>query len=177
MDEFEIRDSEEEIIGYGIRVKENFHVTKSNIDKIVNARNQNLQHFFDHSKSSIDSTLKFLKSFEHDNSKKELYLVFKNLNPAPPTLQSEILGHLGYSQDGFGDIEIINVMKIHDESKNQVMFYALKALVLFLRKSFPKAKIYLQVLEENKKAKNFYTRLGFLTDSKCGKKVDTMYLS
>lgn len=152
----QLKDGEQDQIGFLRKIDQQDLENTSLLNLLADNRNIYNSHFFTQSKSTVETTREFLKSFIDSNSK-FLYLIFVFEKDSDlPTLY----GHLGYEIIDLENIEVINVMKI--SGRKLPMEIPLNHLVTFLKDMRDSQRIFLRVLNNNGRAISLYKKCGFV---------------
>lgn len=152
----QLKDGEQDQIGFLRKIDQQDLENTSLLNLLADNRNIYNSYFFTQSKSTMESTRDFLKSFIHSKTK-FLYLIFVFENDSDvPTIQ----GHLGYEIKDLENIEVINVMKL--SGRKLPMEIPLNQLVTFLKDNGNIQRIFLRVLRDNGRAISLYKKCGFV---------------
>ena len=124
------------------------------VEAISHARNQNSNGFFLTEKTSLSSTLQYLKDGAIADPRRVLFLLQDS--------NGQYWGQVGFKHLQPDDLELDAILKYSDVGFS--MFEAISFLIEWVYSNYGVSSIYLRVRKDNSRAINLYKKLGFIAN-------------
>lgn len=161
-----VKNLENKIEGFLLPVSNLDIDDKNSILLLMNWRNTHSYAYPLKTSVTEESTKEWLQDIIFNNNSKILFWVID--------LNGNKIGHVGLVLNKENNLELDNILRGNNSSSKGIISKSINALEFFIETELQLSRIYLKVLQSNKHAVDFYTKLNYREIDKISLKIETL---